>query len=445
MSKSSSHILLVAGDEDLRWVLHSTLRDLGYSVTSCKSSEEALRCIQRNPPDVAITSLDSPRSGLLDLQRALKAVDPDSAIILLEGDGGSGAGVMGEGRGAIERVASPVVADDVAAKARNALNQRSLHLENLRLAETLEQANLELDKETSLRRQAEEALGRRTQELERSHQQGEALAGELARESSIREGLEEGLARSEELRRLQAAWVTGDHARKRLAERLHDDIMASLLSIAVDLGFLRWEARNVSEELEEGMARLGARLKDTDHKLKEVVWGIFPSVLTNLGLVPAIRSYLEQLSSTPVSNTPTIKIDLKTRGFDNSRLPEEVEIGLYRVAQQGVDNAIEHARAKTLLVDLTWVGSELTLFIADDGVGFDIERTKENLHWDRLGLAELSDRVEALRGSLSIDSELSVGTTIRVRIPTSVKSMGTDVVQTSSYMLDIKDPAQEAR
>ena len=87
---------------------------------------------------------------------------------------------------------------------------------------------------------------------------------------------------------------------------------------------------------------------------------------------------MEEISSRPICSPYPLEIELRTSGFGNCRLPEEVEIGLYRIVQHGVSNAIQHARAKHVHIDLTWKESGLSVQVKDDGVGLDI-RNLENL------------------------------------------------------------------
>lgn len=439
MNKIPSNILLVAGDGELKSRLSTTLEDQGCHVTSCNSGDEALAAIRLHPPDAAVVSLDQTGSDALDLLRTLRELDPDSGFVLLADGTGHETAVAALDIVAPGCVANPHHTAEVLAKVRTALELRSWRLENRRLVESLNQVNTDLDEQLAGRQRAEQALQENTRHLEEAHRQTATYSQELAKESGKRKGLEEELVSLEELRRLQAAQASSEDEQKWLAEELHDNILVPLAAIGVDIGFLRRMAKPISEELEAGLTELGARIKDTDRQLRNLVWGIFPSVLTNLGLVPALRSYIEQLSRTPIPGPHPLEIELRTRGFDNGRLPEELEIGLYRVVQHGIASAIQHARAKRLLIDLTWTGVELALLIADDGVGFHGKTPYQSPLSEYLGLINLRDRIEILRGTLEIESEESVGTKIRAKVPTPSRTLGTEEIQTSNYILSVQD------
>ena len=439
MIKISSNILLVAGDGELKSRLSTTLEDQGCHVTSCNSSDDALASIRLYPPDAAVVSLDHTGSDALDLLRTLREFDPDTGFVLLADGTGHETAVAALDGVAPGCVANPHHTAEVLAMVRTALELRSLRLENRRLVESLNQTNTDLDEQVTGGKRAEQALQENTRQLEEARRQTATYSEELAKESGKRKGLEEELESLEELRRLQAAQASSEDEQKRLAEALHDNILVPLAAIGVDIGFLRRKAKPISEELEAGLTELGARIKDTDRHLRNLVWGIYPSVLTNLGLVPALRSYIEQLSRTPIPGPHPLEIELRTRGFDNGRLPEELEIGLYRVVQHGIARAIQHARAKRLLIDLTWTDVELALLIADDGVGFHVKTPYQSPLSENLGLINLRDRIEILRGTLEIESEESVGTKIRAKVPTTFRTLGTEEIQTSNYILSVQD------
>ena len=399
MTGDMPNILVVEDEAEWRDGLCANLKAQGYRVIVCKNGNEALTCIREQQPDVAILGLSLDLPAVLVMQN-LREVNPDAGVILTVADASLEPLIAPLNEGALSYICKPFNMEVVQAMVRNALKQQRLSLDHRALVDKLQQTNKQLDEEIAERIRAESEL-----------------------------------ARSEELRHLQAAEAARETERKRLAEELHDDTMASLAAMALEMGFLR---RQVTGELEEGLVRLTTRLKDTDQRLRQVVSGIFPYVLTDLGLIQAVRSYLEQLSTRPIENPYPLEIELRARGFDDERLPEEVEISVYRVVQQGVTNAVQHAEAKRLLIDLSWHDAELSLSISDDGCGFDVANPKETPRSGHFGLVNLRDRIESLQGTFELESQVSVGTTIRARIPTQTKTMNATEVKTSKYVLDIQ-------
>ena len=341
MTSHLANVLVVEDEAEWREKLTASLESQGYRVASFNSGHEAIKSIGEQQPDVAIVglSLDLPAVSIM---QDLWEVNPDASVILTVGDVNWDLVVDALTEGALSYVSKPINLEEVQAMVHNAVKQQRLSLDHRNLVDNLQLANKRLDQQIAERIRAEEQL---------SH--------------------------SEELRRLQVAESARETERKRLAEELHDETMASLAAMGMDMGFLRHQAGKVSPDLADGLADIITRIKDTDRQLRHLVSGIFPSVLTDLGLVRAVRAYLDQLTGRPIENPYPLEIEFTSRGLDAQRLPEEVEINLYRVVQQGVTNAIQHAQASKLLIELTLDGTGLSLSISDNGRGFDVNNPNE--------------------------------------------------------------------
>lgn len=240
------------------------------------------------------------------------------------------------------------------------------------------------------------------------------------------------------LRRLEqfdTAEASREYERKALAAELHDQTLAELGGLAVELGFLAHQVSGCSDELKLSVDQLRESLKQTDQGLRGIVQGIFPPVLTIMGLLPAVNSYLSDISGRPVASEHPIEVRMIAAGFDNDRLDEGLEISLYRVIQQGLANVIQHAQAKEVVIDLRWAGDEVTLTMEDDGIGFDVQNPKESQLTGHYGLANLKDRIEKHLGKMEITSQPGKGTILRANIPIVGAEPGTGVPHTTTYHL----------
>lgn len=259
--------------------------------------------------------------------------------------------------------------------------------------------------------------------------------------------LELGRVLAFRLRRLNhfdAAEVARERERKYLAAELHDQTLADLASMGVELGFLSIMAKGTNDEMKTAVAGVRERLKTSETRLREIVQGIYPQTLSTLGLVPALDSYLTILSSRPIANPTSINVTMKVKGFDSNRLPEEIEIEIYRLVQQGVANVIQHAQARNLKLDLDWSEAGLTVIVADDGIGFDVEHPGETPSSGHFGLGNLRNRVERSLGSLKITSKLDRGTILIARIPTASGELLLTGLKEYSYVFDPATLEQEA-
>ena len=440
--EEAAGILVVDDDRGMRTTLVATLEDYGYRLNACESGQEALATIQQSPPDVVLADLRLPDLDGLDLVQTLKAVNAEAAFILVTGYASVDTAVEALNKGAYAYITKPFNMDEVHSVIRNALMQQKLVRGNKRLVEILQQTNKELNLEVAQRASAEEALQNSLRRMKIAYDQTTIYAQELREEIAQRKRTEAALVRSEELRRLLAAQEARDQERKRLAEELHDETLAQLSSVAVDMGFLSRNAEQLPPELLQGLDEIRSRVRDAELSLRRTVQGLFPSVLTNLGLMPALRSYLDDLSARPIAGPKPLELELRAAGLNNGRLPEKVEIAIYRVIQQGLVNAIQHAHANMLQVELTWSNKELSVSITDDGDGFDVENLQHTPASGHFGLVNLRDRIEALEGFLEIESQPSMGTTLRLIVPTEREGSGSKAVQRSVYILPNQDPSK---
>jgi signal transduction histidine kinase len=134
-------------------------------------------------------------------------------------------------------------------------------------------------------------------------------------------------------------------------------------------------------------------------ELREIARGLHPAVLSEGGLEPALRA-LARRSAIPV------ELDLRT----NRRLPEHVEVAAYYVVSEALTNATKHAHASVVNVELDAHDGIVALAISDDGIGgADLTRGS--------GLVGLSDRIDALGGTIEITSPAGSGTTLEIEIP----------------------------
>ena len=238
----------------------------------------------------------------------------------------------------------------------------------------------------------------------------------VARDTTERNEMAARVERLEEQRRQQALKEAKEEERRRLAEELHDQTLMELTGLAIEIGLLERDAERESEEKQ--FKSLRARVHTTEAGLRDILKGLYPDVLTNLGLVAAIRSFLEGLATLPVSGDKPVSIRLRTRGFGQERPQEVAEITVYRLVQQSVFNAVRHGRPSVVKVVVAWEAGELSVEVEDDGVGFvpaDMSRLRSA---GRHGLANLYDRVEAVGGTIKIESSPGHGTAVAATIPT---------------------------
>ena len=193
--------------------------------------------------------------------------------------------------------------------------------------------------------------------------------------------------------------ATADATRRQIERDLHDGAQQRLVSLALRLRAARATVPPDLGELATELDSIGAGLNGALDEVGEIARGIHPAALAKGGLRAALRA-LARRSPIPV------ELDLRAKG----RLPEHVEVSAYYVVAEALTNAVRHARASAVSVEVEAVGEVLRVVVRDDGAG-------GAGFTGGTGLVGLKDRVEALGGRILLDSPRGAGTRVRVELP----------------------------
>lgn len=207
-------------------------------------------------------------------------------------------------------------------------------------------------------------------------------------------------AQLDEVRQSRARLVeAADDERRRLERDLHDGAQQQLVTLLLSLQLAKEEALKRSDPTMAHMldGSIGS-LRQALNELRSLARGIHPTILVEGGLAPAIRSLAERCPI-PVEVTGALE-----------RLEPRLEVALYFVAAEAITNAVKHSRAHRICVELRrrsgWAGVD----VSDDGVG-GAEPSRGS------GLVGLSDRVAAVGGRLSVESNHLHGTSLHAEVP----------------------------
>lgn len=198
-----------------------------------------------------------------------------------------------------------------------------------------------------------------------------------------------------------------EEERKRLSRELHDGIGQSIFSVQLGLEYVLPQIKN--RDLTNHFENLRKTTKQTLEEIRHMAVELRPSVLDDLGLTAALKSYFKTFG-----DTFGIQVNFEYRG-DKERLHPNTEIALYRIGQEALTNVAKYADTERIDVSLCKFENEVILKIADYGKGFSIEdiRRKEK----GVGLFSMEERASMLNGKFHITSKLGQGTEIEVRIP----------------------------
>ena len=197
--------------------------------------------------------------------------------------------------------------------------------------------------------------------------------------------------------------------RRRVAHELHDELGQSLTAIKINLQAReRFKDRSPAELNAENLRIV----EDALQHVRRLAVALRPSVLDDLGLIPALRGIAEQ---TAARSGFTVHFE---PAIPDTRLPPDVETACFRVVQEALTNITRHARATRVDIDLFHDGEALMLGIHDDGCGFDVGAVRERASaGNSIGLLGMKERATLLGGQLDIESVPGMGSTVRMRCP----------------------------
>lgn len=196
--------------------------------------------------------------------------------------------------------------------------------------------------------------------------------------------------------------------RQRLARELHDSVTQSLYSLTLLAEASRRTAQAGDlEKVVANIVRLGETAQQALKEMRLLVYELRPLALETAGLVEALQHRLDAVEKRAGIETQ-MKVGL------NAELPTEVENGLYRIAQEVLNNSLKHAEANKVVVSLRAHDGQAELEITDNGKGFEYDAVKDH---GGMGLNNIRERTESLGGNVSMISKPGAGTQIRLRVP----------------------------
>jgi len=203
-----------------------------------------------------------------------------------------------------------------------------------------------------------------------------------------------------------------ENERGRVARELHDSVIQLLSASKHRLSALSEKMikhdGEVNADLLTSLELLDKAIKET----RTISRGLKPGVLEDLGLLPAVRSISEDL----MQRSP-VKIDLQST-LPYKRLPHDIELVLYRIVQEALNNVEKHSRANEVKVLFMFSGSSLVSIIKDDGIGFQYESSAATRSLlSGYGLVNMKERAASVGGTVEINSASNRGTEIVISIP----------------------------
>jgi signal transduction histidine kinase len=237
---------------------------------------------------------------------------------------------------------------------------------------------------------------------------------ETMRDITERKRTQDALQQYTERLRSLAAQLTkiAEAERQHLARELHDQVGQNLTVLGINLNIIKAQLPDhtpteVCFRLDDSLALVD----QTAERIRDVMANLRPPVLDDYGLVAALRWYGDQF-------TKRTGVSVEVAGEEPvPRLTAQVENALFRIAQEALTNVAKHAQASRVKVSLDMSNTSLQLTIADNGIGFLVDRLAEPDDYQGWGLLTIQERSEAVGGSCQIISNPNMGTQVIVEVP----------------------------
>lgn len=196
-----------------------------------------------------------------------------------------------------------------------------------------------------------------------------------------------------------------DRERNRIATDLHDSIGGLLSSIKISM-YSYQESTKLNPAQTEHTNRILEYIDETKQELNRIVYNLTPLIVEKFGLLEAIKQYCKKIQN------EQFQIRLQIISVPTNIMVED-EITLYRIIKEVLHNIVKHAKAQNVLVQIQTdkESGMVIIYIEDDGQGMDVEEAKNK---GGLGMRSLFSRVQNLNGSIKIESQKNIGTSIYI-------------------------------
>jgi signal transduction histidine kinase len=202
-----------------------------------------------------------------------------------------------------------------------------------------------------------------------------------------------------------------EEERRRVAYEVHDELAQVAVAAHQHLQAFAHRHTPVADRGRRDLERILRLVRGTVLGARQIIANLRPTTLDDLGLAATISLEVERLRE------EGYQVDYREE-LGDKRLPEAVEIALFRVAHEALTNMRKHAQTKRVHIELRWLEDEIYLEVRDYGRGFDPTKASvESGPGERVGLAGMRERVGMLRGELEIYSQPGVGTSVTATIP----------------------------
>ncbi|HLR64690.1 MAG TPA: histidine kinase [Pseudogracilibacillus sp.] len=198
-----------------------------------------------------------------------------------------------------------------------------------------------------------------------------------------------------------------ENEKKRIAREIHDGPAQLIVHLLMRQQYIEQVCKKgTMEEAQKEFKGLRLHIEETLEEVRKIIFDLRPMTLDDYGLLPTLKYHIEQ-----VQLRTNLNIDFHVSGFEE-RLQSNVEIAIFRMIQEALQNIDKHAKAMNAVVRLEQLNEKINIQIKDDGQGFNMKTISKNSY----GLAGIKERVDLLEGKMAVQTEEGQGTEIDIQI-----------------------------
>jgi signal transduction histidine kinase len=204
-----------------------------------------------------------------------------------------------------------------------------------------------------------------------------------------------------------------ENERQMISYELHDRVAQDLSFSKIECEMLLKNQPGLESHVKKKLLEISNNLQGAINTVRDISYDLRPPVLADMGIAEALKIYCEEFSK-----KNGVEIDFQSAGLQSFHLNSNIEIHLYRLVQEGLNNIRKHANAAQVNIMLMGASPNIILTIEDNGQGFDVKTRELALgNEKRMGLRSMKERVNLLGGQITINSRPMQGTKILIKIP----------------------------
>ncbi|SFL88858.1 two-component system, NarL family, sensor histidine kinase DegS [Paenibacillus sp. 1_12] len=209
-----------------------------------------------------------------------------------------------------------------------------------------------------------------------------------------------------------------EEERKRIAREIHDGLAQTLANVVLRTEIAeRMLNRDTISSAKEELSDLKIQVRSGIEEVRKIIFNLRPMALDDLGLVPALRKFIQDYEEKTKIRT---KIELAGK---ETRLPSGMEVAIFRVVQEAFSNVLKHSQASHVTLELTYQQQMVKVTVKDNGIGFMVEQVDKKIDkGSHYGLMGMRERVELLEGRMEVESDIGAGAKVSMLIPIKLES-----------------------